>query len=56
MPCWMSAYTLQPSQSEDSDFDVDDDQTYAELWMGTHPNGPSRVIRDGREGTDEVHG
>lgn len=41
-------------QSEDSDFDVDEDQTYAELWLGTHPNGPSRVMRDGHEGTDEL--
>ncbi|KAI8978925.1 phosphomannose isomerase type I [Pilobolus umbonatus] len=24
--------------------DVDDDQPYAELWMGTHPNGPSIVL------------
>lgn len=43
-------------QSEDSDFDVDEGQTYAELWMGTHPNGPSRVMRDGHEGTDELQG
>ncbi|CAM9582717.1 unnamed protein product [Ectocarpus fasciculatus] len=46
----------QLKQSEDSDFDVDEGQTYAELWMGTHPNGPSRVMRDGHEGTDELQG
>ncbi|CAN0117980.1 unnamed protein product [Ectocarpus sp. 6 AP-2014] len=46
----------QLKKSEDSDFDVDEGQTYAELWMGTHPNGPSRVMRDGHEGTDELQG
>ncbi|PSN37566.1 Mannose-6-phosphate isomerase [Blattella germanica] len=25
----------------DPDFMIDDDMPYAELWMGTHPNGPS---------------
>lgn len=43
-------------QSEDADFEVDEVQTYAELWMGTHPNGPSRVVRDGHEGSDELQG
>ncbi|CAM9480025.1 unnamed protein product [Ectocarpus sp. 13 AM-2016] len=46
----------QLKKSEDPDFDVDEGQTYAELWMGTHPNGPSRVMRDGHEGTDELQG
>jgi mannose-6-phosphate isomerase len=27
----------------DSDFEVDESQTYAELWMGTHKNGPSAI-------------
>ncbi|KAL7420947.1 Mannose-6-phosphate isomerase [Cryptotrichosporon argae] len=26
------------------DFEVDEDKTYAELWMGTHPTLPSRVL------------
>ncbi|CAM9106154.1 unnamed protein product [Scytosiphon promiscuus] len=46
----------QLKKSEDSDFEVDEGETYAELWMGTHPNGPSRVMRDGHEGSDELHG
>jgi len=29
-------------------FEVSEEQPYAELWMGTHPNGPS-VIKDGEE-------
>lgn len=44
------------SQTEDRAFDVDEDETYAELWMGTHPNGPSRVMREGHEETDELQG
>lgn len=43
-------------QTEDADFNVDEEETYAELWMGTHPNGPSRVMRDGNEGVHELHG
>lgn len=46
--------------SEGEGFEVDDDQTYAELWMGTHPNGPSRVMPEpgdfaAVEGADEGH-
>uniref|UniRef100_K3X7I7 mannose-6-phosphate isomerase n=1 Tax=Globisporangium ultimum (strain ATCC 200006 / CBS 805.95 / DAOM BR144) TaxID=431595 RepID=K3X7I7_GLOUD len=32
----------------DSSFEVDPKSTYAELWMGTHSNGPSRIVRDGK--------
>lgn len=32
--------TLMKSNPE---FSIIDDTTYAELWMGTHPNGPSRL-------------
>lgn len=28
-------------QSSDPNFIVDENLPYAELWMGTHPNGPS---------------
>ncbi|KAJ8310126.1 hypothetical protein KUTeg_011991 [Tegillarca granosa] len=31
------------SQSADPQFTVKEDTPYAELWMGTHPNGPSRI-------------
>ncbi|XP_033760868.1 mannose-6-phosphate isomerase-like [Pecten maximus] len=34
----------QLSLSADPSFEVDENSTYAELWMGTHPNGPSRII------------
>lgn len=29
---------------ENEGFENDEEKTYAELWMGTHPNGPSRVM------------
>ncbi|XP_059177855.1 mannose-6-phosphate isomerase-like isoform X2 [Physella acuta] len=35
--------------SVDSTFKVDPETTYAELWMGTHPNGPSIVSIPGKE-------
>ena len=28
---------------------VDEKKKYAEYWMGTHPNGPSKIIKDNRE-------
>ena len=37
---------------------VDEKKTYAEYWMGTHPNGPSKIIKDGKEVllSDEING
>lgn len=29
-------------------FEVDENKPYAELWMGTHPNGPSQVKNNGK--------
>lgn len=31
-------------QAGDSDFDIDEETPYSELWMGTHPSGPSMVM------------
>lgn len=48
----------QLKMSEGEGFQVDEDKTYAELWMGTHPNGPSRVMPepgDFVEGAEEGH-
>ena len=30
----------------DGTFKIDANKTYAELWMGTHPNGPSLIVDD----------
>ncbi|XP_070539004.1 mannose-6-phosphate isomerase-like [Ptychodera flava] len=32
------------SVSGDDNFQVEENKPYAELWMGTHPNGPSQII------------
>lgn len=43
---------------ENEGFETDEDKTYAELWMGTHPNGPSRVMPEAGdfvEGAEEGH-
>ncbi|KAK7075630.1 hypothetical protein SK128_018551 [Halocaridina rubra] len=37
----------QLAKAVNTDLEVTDDQTYAELWMGTHPNGPSIVKENG---------
>lgn len=35
------------ANASDSDFKIVKDTPYAELWMGTHPNGPSRIASSG---------
>ena len=37
---------------------VDEKKRYAEYWMGTHPNGPSKIIKKNKEIllSDEIHG
>ena len=37
---------------------VDDKKRYAEYWMGTHPNGPSKIIKNNKEIllSDEING
>ncbi|CAM9325996.1 unnamed protein product [Discosporangium mesarthrocarpum] len=46
----------QLKKAENPEYPVKEDVTYAELWMGTHPNGPSRVMKDGREGMSNLQG
>ncbi|KDO27723.1 phosphomannose isomerase type I [Saprolegnia parasitica CBS 223.65] len=46
-----SAVAALKSASEHT-FKVQEDETYAELWMGTHPNGPSKIV--GHDGTIEL--
>jgi len=37
---------------------VDDKKKYAEYWMGSHPNGPSKIIKNNKEIllSDEING
>ena len=37
---------------------IDDNKRYAEYWMGTHLNGPSKIIKNNKEIllSDEIHG
>lgn len=36
----------------DPDFMIDDAMPYAELWMGTHPNGPS-ILKNSSQKLDD---
>lgn len=43
---------------ENEGFETEEGKMYAELWMGTHPNGPSRVMPEAGdfvEGAEEGH-
>ena len=43
---------------ENEGFETDEGKMYAELWMGTHPNGPSRVMPEAGdfvEGAEKGH-
>lgn len=41
-------------KAADREFIVDEDKAYAELWMGTHQNGPSCLKTDGRSLKDYI--
>lgn len=41
----------QTTMTKDGDDDAAYDHPHAELWMGTHPNGPSHVVVSGDEGS-----
>lgn len=43
-----SSAVAQLAASADTHFLIDDNKPYAELWMGTHPNGPSEICKDGQ--------
>lgn len=34
-------------RANDESFEIESNTPYAELWMGTHPNGPSVISRTG---------
>jgi len=38
--------TVIPLQHGDEDFQLSESKHYAELWMGTHPSGPSRLMNE----------
>ncbi|MCP9262931.1 Mannose-6-phosphate isomerase [Dirofilaria immitis] len=35
-------------QAADKQFVIDETKPYAELWMGVHPNGPSKLVSNGK--------
>lgn len=43
-----NSLVAQLKRSADCDFEIDENETYAELWMGTHSEGPA-VIRQSNE-------
>ncbi|TMW69390.1 hypothetical protein Poli38472_001546 [Pythium oligandrum] len=43
-----ASFVAQLKEGASAAYDVQETQTYAELWMGTHPNGPARILRDGK--------
>lgn len=43
------------NSSGNPDFVIDDAMPYAELWMGTHPNGPSVLRSSNQQLVDWIH-
>lgn len=43
----------QAEQEEDYDFEIDESKPYAELWLGTHPNGMCDVTVEGENGPEK---
>ncbi len=44
----MTSAVASLKSSSDPDFSVDQKSPYAELWMGTHPNGPAVIAGSGQ--------
>ncbi|ETI42461.1 mannose-6-phosphate isomerase, class I [Phytophthora nicotianae CJ01A1] len=42
----LESSVAQLKEAADESFKADAATPYAELWMGTHPNGPSKVLRE----------
>ncbi|POM66013.1 Mannose-6-phosphate isomerase, class I [Phytophthora palmivora] len=42
----LSSSVAQLKEAADESFKADAATPYAELWMGTHPNGPSRILHE----------
>ncbi|KAL2169521.1 hypothetical protein VTG60DRAFT_5914 [Thermothelomyces hinnuleus] len=49
-----SAVARFAAATPSSDFTIEDDRPYAELWMGTHPSNPSKDLTTGRTLLDLV--
>ena len=51
--CSLVAIALKKNEQE-----VYENKKYAEYWMGTHPNGPSKIIKENKEIllSDEING
>ncbi|KAF4321590.1 hypothetical protein BBO99_00004597 [Phytophthora kernoviae] len=45
----LESSVAQLKDAADESFQVNPTSPYAELWMGTHPNGPSQVLREDGE-------
>ena len=54
----MAKNSLVAAALRKNNLPVDENKKYAELWMGTHINGPSKIIKDGKEVliSDEING
>jgi mannose-6-phosphate isomerase len=46
MGCESAVATL--AKSGNLDFEIDGSAPYAELWLGTHPNGPAKLMESGQ--------
>lgn len=41
--------TVAQLAQQSPSFKLEEDKPYSEFWMGTHPNGPSKVLFEGKE-------
>lgn len=50
----MSSFVAQLFKAKDNSQEISDNSPYAELWMGTHPNGPSKINNTSQELADYI--
>lgn len=48
-----TALVARLKDAQSNDFTVDEDKPYAELWIGTHPNGMSNIILPAEQRDDD---
>lgn len=42
---------IKAAQHDDGSFEIQEDKPYAELWVGTHPNGMSNIVLPSKDGS-----
>lgn len=51
----IKSFVAQLAKAATPDLQIEENTPYAELWMGTHPNGPSTIAQTGQSLADYIN-